>query len=126
MLSGELIQEGLALVCQNPQLFHADFKQTKSEVIFFEKDAMFQKDNPQDDTKNALFNGAVVCEQLARASIMANKQMFFFLIDSFNGYTVNTIMTFQVRVNEHEYLLTYRIQFSDPARGARFVCTLLC
>lgn len=35
---------------------------------------MFQKD-PQNDMKNALDNDAVVCKQLAQASIMANKQM---------------------------------------------------
>lgn len=36
---------------------------------------MYPKDNPKDDTKNALDNDAVVCKQLAQASIMANKQM---------------------------------------------------
>lgn len=41
---------------------------------YFEKIAVFQKD-PQNDMKNALDNDAVVCKQLAQASIMANKQM---------------------------------------------------
>lgn len=41
----------------------------------FEKNAVFQKDNPDEGAKNALDNDAVVCKQLAQASIMANKQV---------------------------------------------------
>lgn len=40
-----------------------------------EKNAVFQKDNPDEGAENALDNDAFVCKQLAQASIMANKQM---------------------------------------------------
>lgn len=45
-------------------------------MIISRESWIIQKDNPRDDTKNALDNDAVVCKQLAQASIMANKQMF--------------------------------------------------